>query len=663
MELVRALLSDNCDVDLDDPLKDEEQLTEQLETLPSLCRFQLQQVASYVLSLFEPCATLYQQALSTGVSERANNSGVQRTLAQCEGELAWLVYIIATVLGSHLTPNSNSETQQLVDGDLTCAVLQLLPLLDSPEYVRERSGESSNVQLDLALLFFLQQFRKVYVGDQATSSSKVYTRLHEKLGLSDHLAVLQVLVNKIVSNLKHRSEVGEVTEKTLALFSDLAGGYCSGKLLLKLENVHLILASHTAEEFPFLQVEANMRLRTTFYSTLCKLLFSDETNLRFKAFVAPFTQLFNQLGALSDAEFAAPAVRTALVGLLRDLRGIAIACSNRRTYTLFFEWLYPEYTPTLQRACVAFFNAPEVTTPLLKLYAELVYNKAQRLTFDSSSPNGILLFRDASAIVVAYGRRALEYSLPSGADPYRYKHKGISLCMLLLTRALSGNYVNFGVFALYGDRALSDCLQVTINLCLCISLEEIMSYTKVSKCYFTLLELLMRNHAPMICELDTPVLVHICRSLQEGLNSYEVAISSQCAAALEHLAAFHFRALTEERDREGAKQQLQLHLSREPRLFSASLEALLHMIVFEDCPNQWSLSRPLLALVLTNEDVFNQWKASALAQQNTSPERAQKLSAAFEKLMLEVQPTLEAKNRDKFTQNLTLFRHDIKNLF
>ena len=119
-------------------------------------------------------------------------------------------------------------------------------------------------------------------------------------------------------------------------------------------------------------------------------------------------------------------MRTALVGLLRDLRGVATACSNRRTYTLFFEWIYPEYTPTLQRACATYYNSPEVTTPLLKLYAELVYNKAQRLTFDSSSPNGILLFRDASAIVVAYGRRVLEYSLPSGADPYRYQHKGIS---------------------------------------------------------------------------------------------------------------------------------------------------------------------------------------------------------------------------------------------
>ena len=105
---------------------------------------------------------------------------------------------------------------------------------------------------------------------------------------------------------------------------------------------------------------------------------------------------------------------------------MATACSNRRTYTLFFEWIYPEYTPTLQRACATYYNSPEVTTPLLKLYAELVYNKArplvispsqlfitpsrrtpsrsnpnpnpnpkqaQRLTFDSSSPNGILLFR------------------------------------------------------------------------------------------------------------------------------------------------------------------------------------------------------------------------------------------------------------------------------
>ena len=48
--------------------------------------------------------------------------------------------------------------------------------------------------------------------------------------------------------------------------------------------------------------------------------------------------------------------------------------------------------------------------------------------------------------------------------------------------------------------------QVTINLCLCISLEDIMAYTKVSKGHFTLLELLMRNHAAMHVTHSGPTL-------------------------------------------------------------------------------------------------------------------------------------------------------------
>ena len=181
---------------------------------------------------------------------------MQRTLAKSEGELAWLIYIIGQVLGSHLTPNSNAEQQQLVDGELTAIVLQLVPMLDSAEHGRERSGLRSNQHLHCALLFFLQQFRKVYVGDQATASSKVYAKLQERLQLPDHLAVLAVLVNKIVANLQLRAECTKVNERSLNLFCDLAGGYCSGKLLLKLEAVHYMLRHHTVDDFPFLQVQA-----------------------------------------------------------------------------------------------------------------------------------------------------------------------------------------------------------------------------------------------------------------------------------------------------------------------------------------------------------------------------------------------------------------------
>ena len=110
----------------------------------------------------------------------------------------------------------------------------------------------------------------------------------------------------------------------------------------------------------------------------------------------------------------------------------------------------------------------------------------------------------------------------------------------------------------------------------------------MGKAYFALIELLMRNHAPMIVELETPVLQHICRSLREGLQSHDVAISSQCAASLEHLAAFHFRLFTDESREVSAKAQLQDHLVREPTLFSAQLASLLHMVVFEECANQAS---------------------------------------------------------------------------
>lgn len=38
----------------------------------------------------------------------------------------------------------------------------------------------------------------------------------------------------------------------------------------------------------------------------------------------------------------------------------------------------------------------------------------------------------------------------------------------------------------------------------------------------------------------------------------------------------------------------------------------------------------------------------------------QRLAACFEKLMADVGRSLDSKNRDKFTQNLTIFRHDFR---
>ena len=107
-------------------------------------------------------------------------------------------------------------------------------------------------------------------------------------------------------------------------------------------------------------------------------------------------------------------------------------------------------------------------------------------------------------------------------------------------------------------------------------------------------------------------------------------------------------------------------LAAEHELFSSQLAALLHMIVFEECTNQWSLSRPLLALILICEQAYLAWKEQALQSMAQHPQRQQKLALAFDKLMSDIprgpQANLDVKTRDKFTQNLSQFRHDVRTL-
>jgi len=185
----------------------------------------------------------------------------------------------------------------------------------------------------------------------------------------------------------------------------------------------------------------------------------------------------------------------------------------------------------------------------------------------------------------------------------------------------------------------------------------------VAKAYFTLMELLLRSHTATIVELDARVLRHLCGSLTEGLKSHEVSISSQCAAALEHLAAYRFRELSDADEVETAKPS---KLADEPELFACQLAVLLHMIVFEECTNQWSLSRPLLALILICEEAYAAWKEQALGSLAAHPQRQQKLALAFENLMAEIprgkQSNLDVKTRDRFTQNLSQFRHEVRTL-
>ncbi|VAH76183.1 unnamed protein product [Triticum turgidum subsp. durum] len=604
---VQASFADNSP-DPDNPLENAESLQDQLESLPYLCRFKYESCSLFIINIMEPLLQAYT------ARSRLPASGDAAELSVIEGQIAWMVHIIAAILKIRQTVGCSQDSQELFDAELAARVLQLINITDTGVHA-QRYQEISKQRLDRAILIFVQNFRRSYVGDQAMHASKqLYARLSELLGLTDHLVLLNVIVGKIATNLKCYAECEDVIDHTLSLFLELASGYMTGKLILKLESTKFIIANHS--------VAVNLE-------------------------------------ASADAAFRTDVVKYAFTGLMRDLRGIAMATNSRRTYGLLFDWLYPSRMPLLLRAISLLTDEPEVTTPLLKFMSEFVLNKAQRLTFDSSSPNGILLFREISKLIVAYGSRIL--LLPNGTNIYRSKYKGIWISLTVLSRALCGNYVNFGVFELYGDRALADALDISLKMTLSIPLSDILTLKKLSKAYYGYMEVLFNNHITInsVLNLDTSTFVHIVTSLESGLKGLDTGISTQCASAIDSLAAFYFNNITAgDNPPSPAALNLARHIGELPSLFPQILKSLFEIIIFEDAGNQWSLSRPILSLIMISEQMFSDLRSQVLASQPL--DQQQRLSQCFDKLMTDVTRSLEPKNRDRFTQNLTTFRHDFR---
>ncbi|RAL45197.1 hypothetical protein DM860_014607 [Cuscuta australis] len=645
---VEAALPDGPSENL---LENTELLHDQLDCFPQLCRFQYERCSLFIINIVEPILQAYSERsrLQTGCSNIE--------LSVTEDKLAWAVNIIAAIVKIRQCTSCSAAVQEVIDAELSARVLRLVNVTDSGLH-SQRYGEASKQRLDKAILIFFENFRKSYVGDQAIHSSKqLYARLAELLGLHDHLLLLDFCIQKVATNLRCYTESEELIDHTLNLFQELASGYMTQKLLLQLDSVKFIIAHHTKEHFPFLEKHARSRSRTTFYHIIGWLIFVEGSSMKFKMTMDPLLQVFLTLESVQDTMFRTDTVKYALIGLMRDIRGIAMATYNHRAYCQLFDWIYPARMPVLLKGISQWADTPEVTTPLLKFLAEFVLNKAQRLTFDSSSPKGILLFREVSKLLVAYGSRIL--SIPNPSDMYAYKYKGILISLTILSRAISGNYVNFGVFELYGDRALADALDITLKMTLSVPLADIFAYTKLTRAYFSFLEVLFNRNIAFVLSLDTKTFVHIVGLLESGLKALDARVPTQCASAFDNLASFYFNSITmEEAPTSPAAVSLARHVAESPNLFPQILKTFFEIFLFEDNGNQLNFSKPMLGLVLICQQIFSDIKAQVLASQPVY--QHEHLSLCFDKLMMNVTNCLDTKNRDKFTQNLTIFRQEFR---
>jgi len=301
---------------------------------------------------------------------------------------------------------------------------------------------------------------------------------------------------------------------------------------------------------------------------------------------------------------------------------------------------------------------------LLKLMCELCQNRSQRLQFDVSSPNAILLFKEASKWICSYGSRILTLSDIPKEQLYAVRLKGIMICFGILKAGLCGSYVNFGVFRLYGDSCLDDAFNMFVKMVLAIPQADLLAYGKLSQNYYFLLESLAQDHMTFLSHLEPQIFVYVLQTLHEGLTALDTMICTCCCSTLDNIITYLYRRVSRagkaRRTHAGMAPEgdnclrvLELH----SEILRQILSTILHVIMFDECRCQWSMSRPMLGLILLHEEYFGQLKMQVVGSQHSDKQQA--ILQCFDALMDGIERNLSVKNKDRFTQNVAVFRRQL----
>jgi exportin-7 len=213
-------------------------------------------------------------------------------------------------------------------------------------------------------------------------------------------------------------------------------------------------------------------------------------------------------------------------------------------------------------------------------------------------------------------------------------------------------------------------------MALSVPLEDINAYPKLSKAYYSFVEILFRSHKKTVFALDTAVFMQIMTTVHDGLQSSDATISSFCANTIDHLTTYYFNNSGKDKiemhnlNKVGyfwrhsrlllllgsltILSSLLQHLNVQPNLFSSLTATLFNLLLFGPPQNHWAVMRPMLSLMLASETSFSAYKDHLLSTQ--SPENQSKLNETLNKLLSEVNRSLDSANRDRFTQKLTAFR-------
>jgi len=254
-------------------------------------------------------------------------------------------------------------------------------------------------------------------------------------------------------------------------------------------------------------------------------------------------------------------------------------------------------------------------------------------------------------VIINFGNRILQTPDTSGhPDMYAKKYKGMWVTLKMFSHALEGNYTNFGIFNLYNDDALSTSMSVALRLSLAIPLSELTAYVKAMKPYFHFLVMATRGHMSLVMELCNESVVTLLQNLEEGLLAFEPDVVRHSCTTVDHIVTYVHTLLQGKPTPE--LERVRSVLSKMSVYFAKIMRQMFQLVMTTQF-TVTNLCRPLLGLILLNQDHFLELKAQLL--QTQIEERRGKLQGSFDCLMSGIEDTNTPENKDRFARNLHQF--------
>eukprot|EP01127_Copromyxa_protea_P017596 TRINITY_DN5388_c0_g1_i1.p1 TRINITY_DN5388_c0_g1~~TRINITY_DN5388_c0_g1_i1.p1 ORF type:complete len:1092 (-),score=154.28 TRINITY_DN5388_c0_g1_i1:102-3377(-) len=591
-----------------------------------------------------------------------NNNPVGPDVIVAEKQMAWMVYITSASLGARNRATGDKQEADQLDARALCCLFEGLTFHDGR--LQRHGPSSASVHLELAFIYFLQMFCRTYISDAAFSSSTlIYELLSKQTNLKSPSEVVDFVLGQVIRLLRLWKDNSDIMEETLSsegLFWCLATGFSSSKHMARSQLVTNVLENHTT-----IAVGEDKEIRRSFYKTLGRLLFGGAQMSNFHAFVMPWQKQLEQVkGAIMSGNKVEEG-RQALSQILNDMRGFVVAIySMERGYSAFFDWFYDEtglheWLAQLMSQAANVGLEPEECWSIVHFVQQFSSNEHHRISFPITSANGIRLFRTSAQLLMYFGRYIMDKQ-GKGEDELDDLYKSLKLYLQCFCTIMSGGYTNFGVFDMYNDSTLNDLLNITCVLIFNLDLEQLDMYPKVHEAVYQALNLITTNHSAYLIQLEPQQFGQVLRILLRGLQAEAKNSLTLPCAAIDALFSRHIKNLVlASQNRRSVRikelEPMAKHTASNQSLINALTIQLFNILLTMD-QMHYTVSKPLLSLILMSQSDFSLIRNLMVKSQAHDESKANQLNQLFDVLMQDIQTNIESENRDKFTSNCSTFR-------